>query len=130
MGLLDQITGSLGGNAGSVDYVAIIKWVEQQGGVSGLLEKLRQGGLGEIVQSWLSTGPNLPISENQVENVFSSDAIGQLASKLGIDQNKATAIIAQFLPQVVDKLSPEGKEPESNDLVSMGIGLLKDRFFK
>lgn len=130
MGLSDQITGSLGGNAGSVDYVAIIKWVEQQGGVSGLLEKLRQGGLGEIVQSWLSTGPNLPISENQVENVFSSDAIGQLASKLGIDQNKATAIIAQFLPQVVDKLSPEGKEPESNDLVSMGIGLLKDRFFK
>lgn len=130
MGLLDQITGSLGGKDGSVDYVAIMKWVEQQGGVSGLLEKFRQGGLAEIVQSWISTGANLPISASQIQQVFSSDAIAQLGSKLGMDNNTTSSLIAEFLPQVINKLSPDGEEPTGNDLLSMGMGLLKDKFFK
>lgn len=130
MGLLDQITGSLGGNSGSVDYAAIIKWVEQQGGVSGLLDKLRQGGLSEVVQSWLNNGPNLPISSEQVQQVFSNDAIMRLAARLGLDHGQTSTIIAQFLPQLVDRLSPNGEEPAGNDLVSMGLDLLKNRFFK
>jgi uncharacterized protein YidB (DUF937 family) len=130
MGLLDQITGSLGGQSGSVDYVAIMKWVEQQGGISGLLDKFRQGGLTEIVQSWISSGQNLPISADQIQQIFSSETIGQLASKLGLDNGQTSSVIAEFLPQIVDKLSPNGQEPSGNDLLSMGMGLLKDKFFK
>lgn len=54
MSLLNMITGLLnkgGDGAGSIDYTAILQWVEQQGGISGLLDKFRQGGLTEIVQS-------------------------------------------------------------------------------
>ena len=130
MGLLDQIAGSLGGNSKSVDYLAIMKWVEQQGGVSGLLDKFRQGGLAEIVQSWVSTGNNLPISAAQVLQIFTGDSISQLGSKLGMDDKQTAGIIAEFLPQIVNKLSPNGEEPQNNDLLSMGMGLLKDKFFK
>jgi len=130
MGLLDQIAGSLGGNSKSVDYLAIMKWVEQQGGVSGLLDKFRQGGLAEIVQSWISTGNNLPISAAQVLQIFTGDSISQLGSKLGMDDKQTAGIIAEFLPQIVNKLSPNGEEPQNNDLLSMGMGLLKDKFFK
>lgn len=130
MGLFDQIAGSLGGNAKSIDYLAIMKWVEQQGGVSGLLEKFRQGGLAEVVQSWISSGNNLPISAAQVLQIFSGDAISQLSSKLSMDDNQTADIIAEFLPQVVNKLTPNGEEPQNNDLMSMGMSLLKDKFFK
>lgn len=130
MGLLDQIAGSLGGNSKSIDYLAIMKWVEQQGGVSGLLEKFRQGGLAEVVQSWIGSGNNLPISAAQVIQIFSGDAVSQLSSKLNMDNNQTADIIAEFLPQIVNKLSPNGEEPQSNDLMSMGMSLLKDKLFK
>lgn len=130
MGLLDQIAGSLGGNSKSIDYLAIMKWVEQQGGVSGLLEKFRQGGLAEVVQSWIGSGNNLPISAAQVLQIFSGDAVSQLSSKLNMDNNQTAGIIAEFLPQIVNKLSPNGEEPQNNDLMSMGMSLLKDKLFK
>ncbi|GKX52558.1 YidB family protein [Budvicia aquatica] len=128
MGLLDQLGGALGGK-GSVDYVAIMQWVEQQGGISGLLDKFRQGGLADIVQSWISTGNNLPISSDQVQQVLSSDALQQLAAKLGIDSQMASGIVAQFLPEIVNKLSPDGQEPGNADMISAGLSMLKGKLF-
>lgn len=130
MGLLDQITGALGGkNSGSIDYAAILQWVNQQGGISGLLEKFRQGGVAEIVQSWISTGANLPISGEQIQNILSQTALQQLSSKLGITNEATSGILAEFLPQIVDKLSPDGKEPTDNALVTAGLNMLKNKFF-
>lgn len=128
MGLLDQLSGALG-EKGSVDYLAIMQWVEQQGGISGLLEKFRQGGLAEVVQSWISNGQNLPISSDQVQQVLSSDALQQLAAKLGIDSQMASGIVAQFLPEIVNKLSPDGQEPGNADVISAGLSMLKSKFF-
>lgn len=134
MGLLDQLGGMLGGgnndgSKGSIDYAALFQWIEQQGGISGLLDKFRQGGLGEIVQSWISTGANLPISAQQVQYVISSAALQQLASKLGTGSQETSNIIAQYLPSVIDKLSPKGEIPQNPDLMSLGMSLLKSKFF-
>lgn len=128
MGLLDQLSGALG-EKGSVDYLAIMQWVEQQGGISGLLEKFRQCGLAEVVQSWISHGQNLPISSEQVQQVLSSNALQQLATKLGIDSQMASGIVAQFLPDIVNKLSPDGQEPNNTDVISAGLSMLKSKFF-
>ncbi|WP_347253860.1 YidB family protein [Leminorella grimontii] len=132
MSLLDQLGGMLGGNGaskGGVDYMAILQWLEQQGGLSGLLETFRQGGLAELVQSWIGTGANLPISADQVRDVISQAAMEQLSAKLGMDNGHASAIIAQYLPDIVDKLSPKGEEPVNPDMLSLGMALLKGKLF-
>ena len=132
MSLLDQLGGMLGGNGaskGGVDYMAILQWLEQQGGLSGLLETFRQGGLAELVQSWIGTGANLPISADQVRDVISQAAMEQLSAKLGMDNGQASAIIAQYLPDIVDKLSPKGEGPVNPDMLSLGMALLKGKLF-
>ncbi|WP_159567208.1 YidB family protein [Budvicia diplopodorum] len=128
MSLLDQLGGALG-SKGSIDYVAIMQWVEQQGGISGLLEKFRHGGLTEVVQSWIGNGTNQPITGDRVEQVLSSDALQQLATKLGIDSQAASGIIAQFLPEIVNKLSPDGQEPGNADMISAGLSMLTGKLF-
>lgn len=130
MGLLDQMAGMLGGQAGKLgQYQAILSWVETQGGVQGLLDKFRQGGLTQIVESWLSSGANLPISAQQIGAVLGAPAISQLAEKLGMDSQGASSLVAEYLPKVIDSLSPDGEVAAHNDLVSEGLNLLKGKLF-
>ena len=107
MGILDGILG--GGGAGA-DATALISQLigGHEGGLGGLLQTLERGGLGEVAQSWVSQGANLPISADQLKAALSSD---QLAGKLGIDPQTAAAQIAQVLPQAVDHLTPDGQAP-------------------
>ena len=132
MGLLDGLAGNLMGNAlgrlggGNSAVSSIIQMIlNQPGGIAGLAEKFQQGGLGNLVQSWIGTGQNLPVSGNQIQDVLGSDAIGDLAQKLGIPVETASGQLAELLPQIVDKLTPNGHVPAQNDLLSMGAGLLK-----
>ncbi|SQI33967.1 Uncharacterized protein conserved in bacteria [Leminorella richardii] len=131
MSLLDQLGGMLGGGSskGGVDYMAMFQWLEQQGGLTGLLEKFRQGGLADVVQSWISSGANLPISAEQVRDIISQAALEQLSAKLGMDDGQTSGIIAQYLPDIVDKLSPNGEEPVNPDMLSLGMTLLKGKLF-
>ena len=66
MGLFDDVVGSLlQGDSGK--YQAILTWVNEQGGVQALLEKLQNGGLGDIASSWISNQQsNQPISGDQL----------------------------------------------------------------
>lgn len=84
------------------------------GGLEGLVGKLAQGGLGNIVDSWVSTGKNKSVSSNQLSNVLGSDVVGQLASKLGMSNSAAAGTLAKVLPNIVDKLTPNGKIDSSS----------------
>jgi uncharacterized protein YidB (DUF937 family) len=108
-------------------YQAIFSWIESQGGVTSIVEKFRANGLGEIVSSWLSSGQNLPISAEQITAIFGSPAVQELASKLGIDIGSASALIAEYLPKIVDSVSPDGQEPQPGEinLMSQGLDFLK-----
>jgi uncharacterized protein YidB (DUF937 family) len=131
MGLFDQVAGSLlNGDAGK--YQAILSWVEQQGGIQALLDKLRQGGLSEIVSSWLSSnGTNQSLSGDQITQALGSPSVAALGEKLGVDTGSASALLAEYLPKVIDALSPNGEvTPEAhNDLLSAGVNLLKGKLF-
>ncbi|MTD39198.1 DUF937 domain-containing protein [Erwinia sp. CPCC 100877] len=133
MGLLDQITGMLGGQGGEAGkFQAILKWVNEQGGVQAILDKFRQGGLASVVESWISSSiANQSISAEQIESVLGSPAISDLASKLGINAGSASSLLAQYLPQIVDHLSPEGevKADNGSDLLAKGFDLLKGKLF-
>ncbi len=83
-----------------------------------------QRGLGDVVSSWVSTGKNLPISPEQIQNVLGSSQIQALAAKAGIDPAKASAAIAQILPQIVDKATPNGQIPAGGILDALS-GFLK-----
>ena len=86
------------------------------GGIQGLIKKLTDGGLGGVVNSWISTGKNEPVEPKQLENALGSDMVGKFASKLGISQSEAASHLSESLPTVIDKLTPDGKLPESGNL--------------
>ncbi len=131
MGILDDVTsllgnagGQAGGAAGNV-LGAVQGLIGEQGGLQGLVQKLQAGGLGEQVKSWISTGQNLPINAEQLQQVLGNPQITALAGKLGIDPQQAAAQVAQFLPGLVDKLTPNGQLPEGGNLLAQGADLLK-----
>ena len=92
------------------------------GGMAGLIQQFQQAGLGEQVQSWIGSGQNLPISMEQLIQVFGAGKIQQLAASAGMDQQQFGGQLAEMLPQVVDRLTPEGKVP--NGGVDDALGML------
>ncbi len=127
MGLFDAITNKVLGGGNQSNLVNELMGMlnsQQTGGVSGLVEKLSGKGLGDIVNSWVSTGKNLPISPQQIQNALGPDMIKQLASKLGVNTDQASKQLSNILPKVVDKLTPNGQIPQG-DLMTTGMDLLK-----
>jgi uncharacterized protein YidB (DUF937 family) len=84
-----------------------------QGGLSAIVAKLQQSGLGDQVKSWLGNGQNLPITAQQLQEVLGSDAVRQLAARYNIPVDQITQILAQQIPNAVDKASPDGKLPHT-----------------
>jgi uncharacterized protein YidB (DUF937 family) len=116
MGLLDSFAkqalgGLLGGNSGGAqDPTAMLSGLlNQAGGLQGLMGQFQQAGLGDQFSSWVSTGENQPVSEAQVQNALGANAVQDLASKLGMNAQGILPLLAQFLPLVIDKLTPAGK---------------------
>ncbi|MGC8507561.1 MAG: YidB family protein [Thiomonas sp.] len=134
MGLFDSVAGGLGqmlggqqAQAGAADnpmVQAVMGLLGNSGGLGGLLEKFQQGGLGNLAQSWVGTGANLPISAEQIQQVLGSGALGDIASKLGMQPDQAASELSQALPNVVDKLTPNGQLPAEGDLMATAQQLL------
>lgn len=130
------LAGMLGGLGGAGGLAALLPVVAgmlgndgQSGGLGGLLEKFNQAGMGDVAKSWVGTGENAPISGDQLSGVLGGDLMGQLASKLGMSQGDAAGSLAQMLPSIIDKLTPQGQAPagglgNSGDLMGMLGGLL------
>ena len=134
MGLFDQVVGALSGNqsgGGNALLETVLQLVNnpQTGGLGGLVQSFQQGGLAEIVNSWVSTGQNLPISAEQIQSVLGNSTLQDLAAKLGISSQEASGSLASLLPQVIDQLTPHGELPENGDLLAQGLDLLKGKLF-
>ena len=118
MGLLDMLVGPmLGSLAGLSDegHEELVKEVgvllEKEGDLEGLLLRFEQGGLGDQVASWVSEGPNLPLTAEQVTAILDHGEVQAIAQKLGLPAQEVSEHLALLLPQLVDKLTPEGKIP-------------------
>ena len=124
MGLFDAVAGAMGsagGGQGGDLMQVVMKLVQQNGGLEGLVAKFQQGGLGDVVQSWISTGPNLPISPEQLGQALGPDTLSQL----GAGGQDLLGPLSQLLPQVVDGLTPGGQLPTGGaDLGAVLGGLL------
>jgi uncharacterized protein YidB (DUF937 family) len=134
MGLLDDVMSMAAGSLSSggvppaqhaTGLAAILEYVNspQVGGVAGLQKMFQQGGLGNVISSWIGNGQNQPISADQLQNVLHSGAFQQVAQKAGIDPTQLTGMMASVLPHLVDKLTPNGEVPNAGALQSMLKGL-------
>ena len=82
------------------------------GGLGDLVSRFNQGGLGDVIGSWIGHGQNAPISGDQLSNVLGADTIGSIAAQLGLSHGEAAGQLSQMLPQVVDRLTPQGQAPD------------------
>ena len=136
MGLLDsivgQVAGSLGGTAagqqgGLLEAVTGLINNPQTGGLQGLIQAFEQQGLGHVISSWIGTGQNLPISAEQLQSVLGNEQVQALAQKMGLSTQDIAGHLSQLLPQVVDKVTPDGAVPQGDALQS-AIGMLGGLF--
>jgi len=82
------------------------------GGLAGLVEQFQRGGLGDAMNSWIGTGPNQPVSPDQLGGVLGSDLIGEIMQRTGMGQGDLLGQLSQMLPQAVDRATPQGRVPE------------------
>ena len=114
MGLLDSLGGGLKGaleQFGIQEMQTLLPAALAKtnlGDLSGLVTQLQQGGLGPQVQSWLGNGQNLPITADQLKAVLGNAQVQDFARRLGLPVDEMLKLLAQFLPEIVDKASPNG----------------------
>jgi uncharacterized protein YidB (DUF937 family) len=130
MGLLDSVLGmaqqALSGQAteggASPDLLqaalGLLNSDAPGGGIGGLVQAFQQGGLGNVVQSWVGTGQNLPISAEQLQSVLGGEGgpLAQIAGKLGMNPADVAGPLSQLLPQLIDTATPNGQLPQGGGL--------------
>lgn len=132
MGLLDslagQVLGSLGtqggGNQGGALMELASTFLNKQGGLQSLVDAFESKGLGSVIGSWIGTGQNQPISADQVHSVL-GDKLQNLAQQSGSSSQELSSQVAQWLPQIIDQLTPDGKLPEGGASLGDLLGALK-----
>jgi uncharacterized protein YidB (DUF937 family) len=86
------------------------------GGLGGLLEQLQRTGFGEQADSWVSRGANKPISPDGMAQVFGREGLEQISQRAGITPEEASRGLSELLPEVVDRITPDGRVPDADAL--------------
>ena len=121
-GLSGMLSGLLGGKGGSLIQAALQMFQDggaKEGGLAALLQQFMGAGLGDKADSWVGTGKNQALSGDEVEQALGSEKVDELAQKAGVSHDEAKNGMAEALPEVVDKVTPEGKLPDAGSLQDM-----------
>ncbi len=125
MGLLDNILGSVLGNnpnAGPLQSVlgSILGGSQGPaagnaagGGLPGLVEQFNKAGLGNVIGSWIGSGPNQQVNPQSLGQVFGQNQVNQWAQQTGMSQDGLLASLSKVLPHAVDQATPNGEIPSS-----------------
>jgi uncharacterized protein YidB (DUF937 family) len=121
MGILDSLENSpmFKGALGQLEAAVVPAVLSEvlgnggQGGLSAIVAKLEQAGLGDQVKSWIGNGQNLPITAEQLQQVLGSETAKTLAARFNIPIDQLAQILAQQLPVAVDHASPNGTLPHT-----------------
>ena len=121
MGILDSVIGMLGDKtSGASSSSALVEQIGAMlasntagGGLGGLMQSFDRAGLGHVISSWVGTGQNLPISPDQLKQVLGQGKIAEIANSLGLQSDQVAGQLSQLLPHLIDRVTPDGKVPES-----------------
>jgi uncharacterized protein YidB (DUF937 family) len=95
------------------------------GGLGSLLEQLQRSGFGEQANSWVGRGANQPIPPDAMTQIFGRDGIEEISRRAGVSQAEASRGLSQLLPEVVDRMTPDGKVPDDTALTNSVDDLAK-----
>jgi len=132
VGLFDDLLGKLTGKSGGGAEVQLLNAVtgmlgnQKAGGLGGLVDQFTKSGLGDVVSSWVGTGQNLPISADQITKALGGSQLGDLAKQAGLTPEKASSMLANVLPGLVDSLTPKGEVP-SGDMLQQALSMFKGK---
>jgi uncharacterized protein YidB (DUF937 family) len=110
-GLSDLLKGGLGGLLAGGAAGTVLS-----GGLGDLLNQLQQGGHGETANSWVGKGENKAIAPGDLANALGADQIDSLSAQSGLSRDDLLSGLSQYLPQVIDHLTPDGRLPTESEL--------------
>ena len=130
MGLFDSLVGSVLSNLGNQTDNPMLHSVatmlaNHEGGIDGLIQQFKDKGMGDVIGSWVGTGQNAPISADQLKDVLGEGKIAEIANSLGISHGEAVSQLSAALPQLIDKLTPNGQVDGS--LIEQAIAMFTKR---
>jgi uncharacterized protein YidB (DUF937 family) len=102
----DGLLGKLGGLLGSSKPDDVVN-----GGVGELVDRFRETGHGDAADSWVKTGPNKPLTADQLGQAIGPDMLDTLSAKTGLSREDLLKRLAGVLPSAVDQYTPEGRLP-------------------
>ena len=88
------------------------------GGLGELLQRFQQSGYGDIVNSWIGNGPNQPIAPDQLHEALGPDTVNELSQQTGVPRGDLLSQLSQALPTLVDRFTPQGRIPNSDEMAS------------
>lgn len=122
--MVGQLAAQLGGGTSHdnrlIGAVAKVIGSGGVGGLTGLVQLFAQHGHADTVKSWVSTERNRAISPNDVHAVLGQDRVREVANEAGVSEQEASRGLADVLPQLVDRLTPNGRLPDGDG----GSGML------
>jgi len=110
-GLSDVLKGGLGGLLAGGAAGSILS-----GGLGDLMKQLQEGGQSDAANSWVGKGQNKPISPGDLANALGADQIDSIASQAGLSRDEFLKGLSQYLPDVVDHLTPDGRLPDAKEM--------------
>ena len=132
LGGLGRAQAGRGSGLGGIGMAAIIaialQLLQRNGGIEGVLRKLRQTGHAREANSWVSQGDNEPISPDALQDVFGRDQVGDVARQMGVDPNEAIGGLASIFPEIINQMTPQGRvESGSDDVVEDALRRLREK---
>jgi len=127
VGLLDSLVSMAGGASGGGNGLVpiVLKQLSNYpGGVAGLIAAFQKGGLGEIVQSWIGMGQNLPVSAGQLDAVLDPGTVDAIAQESGQERSSVLDALTGLLPKLVDQATPDGSLPSGGFDAGALLGML------
>ena len=126
MGLLDSILGSVLGSNNSSQSAGmgsiLGSLLSSQGGVSGIVQKLNQAGLGGAASSWVGQGQNQDVEPHQLGDAIGHDQVNQWSQQTGMSHDSILSQLSKMLPQAVDKMTPNGRIEDDGQFSPGGAG--------
>jgi uncharacterized protein YidB (DUF937 family) len=126
MGLLDQIMGGLpqehatAGGGGIPGAIMGLLANRQTGGLNGLVDRFGDAGLGHVVSSWIGNGPNQEIAPQDLHRALGDEQVQSMAAQTGMSTGQLLPLLAQFLPGIINGLTPNGRVPKDSDIHQLG----------
>ncbi len=121
--IMDTVSSGKSGDGGLGSVLDLVGG--EKGGLNSITDMFSNNGMGDLVNSWIGKGENKSVDAGQIEKVLGAEKIQKLANKNGIDFGSAAGLIAQFLPMIIDKITPDGILPSGD---GFNLDMLK-KFF-